>query len=327
MGRYQYRPPRFERRLFSSPIEFVSERTKRKQEQKEAQAELEEHLTRCESVARNSRGSEESELEALSAIGILLRNGRLDDSEADTLKTTISGDRFKRLKERAAKGTADTFEQIDQDLALWAAQFAGHDSAKNDSVAQIRLDLSEKVSRENAASVEIQRSSLHIAQDIADLSALSKSKSEAAQQRVSIQKGNLVAAQAANSVLALAATSPIASSAGQLQHTLSMQPDFQNLMMGLQREVSDACTAALRNPGRDRSSAIRCQRAQTALATEPQRVLSIAAQEVIKGLQAIAPAAPQPLPPSQPQPVQQQAGVNSVPYPYTGTLQSAGPRR
>ncbi|NDD91090.1 hypothetical protein EBZ37_03275 [bacterium] len=311
-------PPKLESRSFSDPIRFVSEATRRREEQKAEELEFEKQLEQCEDVARNSRGTDQKDLEALSALGILVRHGRIEETEADALRKSIGEERLKRLREQAVRAKAEDFAATDHDLSDWASKFAAGDQSQQDSIAQLRMDLAERMSRTNPASIETTEAALFVLQELAESSQISDAKREFAALRTDSARGNVLAAQLISSALAQAAVMPIGNQPFQVQHTISMQPEFQEYVQNLNREMSDACTQANRSRGKDRAAVARCQKAQSTLSREPQRILGIAAQEVMKGLAAMVPQQPQP--PGQPVgfPPQNPGGPNSLPYPYQG---------
>ncbi|MBU6375372.1 MAG: hypothetical protein KGQ59_05210 [Bdellovibrionales bacterium] len=318
-------PPKLESRSFAEPIRFVSEATRRREEMKSEAAELERQLEQCEDVARNSRGTDQKDLEALSALNILVRHGRIEDDEADSLRKGIGEERLRRLREQASRAKAEDYASIDEGLSQWASKFANGDRSQQDSIAQIRMDLAEKMSRSNPSSIETTQAALYALEELAESSEVSDAKKEFAASRAEVARGNALAAQLISSALAQATVMPMGGQPFQLQHLISMQPEFQGFVQNLQREMTDACTQANRSRGRDKSAVARCQKAQSSLASEPQRILGIAAQEVARGMAAMAPQQPQPggYP-------QQNQGPNTVPYPYNGMpqqqLQSALPR-
>jgi len=302
-------PPRKESKSFPQPIRFVSKASQDREERKQEQLDFQRQLEQCEDVARNSRGTEQKEVEALSALNILVRHGRIDDSDAENLRLDISQERLKRLRERIAKANPEELAEIDRELSTWANRHAGSDQKQQDTIAQLRMDLAEKMSRAAPGSVETNELALGVMQELAESPGLSKSKQESAQIKVEMLKGNVVAAQVISSTLAQAGTLPMGAHPAQIHSAISSQQEFQGFVQALQREMMDSCTSAQRSRGKDKSSVQRCQQAQASLAREPQRVLQIASAEVLKGLAALA---PQPSPQTQ-QPGQQQApGVMPV---------------
>lgn len=291
-------PPRKESKSFPQPIRFVSRASQERQERKDEQLEFERQLVQCEDVARNSRGTEQKELEALSALNILVRHGKMDDDEAENVRQDIAQERLKRLRERLAKAKPEEYSEIDAELSSWANRHASSDQKSHDTIAQLRMDLAERMSRAAAGSVETNELALGVMQELAESSKLSKAKQESAQIKVEMLKGNVVAAQVSSSTLALAGVMPIGGQ--QLHSIISSQPEFQGFVQALQREMMDSCNSAQRSRGKDRVAVQRCQQAQASLSREPQRVLQIASTEVMKALAAMAPQPQQPLP-QQPQ--------------------------
>jgi hypothetical protein len=293
-------PPRKESKSFPQPIRFVSKSSQERQERKQEQLEFQRQLEQCEDVARNSRGTEQKELEALSALNILVRHGRIDDSDAESLRMDIAQERLRRIRERIAKATPEEFPEIDRELSSWATRHASGDQKQQDTIAQLRMDLAEKMSRSAPGSIETNELALGVMQEVSESPGLSKSKLESAQIKVEMLKGSVVAAQVISSTLAQAGMMPIGGHPAQIQSVISSQPEFQSFVQALQREMMDSCNSAQRSRGKDRAAAQRCQQAQASLAREPQRVLQIASTEVLKGLAALAPPVPQPQAPQQP---------------------------
>ncbi len=309
-------PPRKDSKSFPQPIRFVSKASQDRQERKQEQLDFQRQLEQCEDVARNSRGTEQKELEALSALNILVRHGRIDDSDAETLRTDIAQERLRRVRERIAKAKPEELAEIDRELSSWSGRHAGGDQKQVDTIAQLRMDLAEKLSRAAPGSVETNELALAVMQELAESPSLSKTRQESAQGKVEMLKGNVVAAQVISSTLAQAGMIPIGGHPAQIQSVVSSQPEFQGFVQALQREMMDSCNSAQRSRGKDRSAMNRCQQAQASLAREPQRVLQIASAEVLKGLAALAPP-----PVLQPQ-VPQQPGQPQAPgvMPAQGNL-------
>jgi hypothetical protein len=295
-------PPRKESKSFPQAIRFVSKASVERQERKDERLEFERQLAQCEDVARNSRGTEQKELEALSALNLLVRHGKMDDEDAAQVRQDIAQERLKRLRERIAKAKSEEYAEIDGELSSLASRHAGRDQKWHDTIAQLRMDLAEKMSRAAPGSIETNELALGVMQELAESSNLSKAKQESAQIKVEMLKGNVVAAQVSSSALAQASIMAIGNHPGQIQSVISSQPEFQSFIHALQREMMDSCNSARRSRGKDSVAVQRCQQAQASLSREPQRVLQIASAEVMKGLAALAPQPQQPMPQQQPVP-------------------------
>ncbi len=313
-------PPRHERADFETPVKFQSKASLELAERRRERLALEEQLARCEDTARTARGSEEKEIEALAALRILERHDWVDEDEAAELRQDIAKEQLKRLREQIAKATVEEFSDLDSALMLWAQKYAGDDQGQLDAIASLRMDLAEKMSRAHPSLLETQETALRILQDISDFSEASAGRKATAAARIPGMKGNIIAAQLISAGTAQIALQGQRLQPFQVQHLLSMQPEYQSYLQDLSREVSDHCMAANRSRGRDRTSVQRCQEAQATLAREPQRVLTVASQEVSKALAAMTPQQPAP---QQPLPQQVPGGPNTLPYPYRGAIQPA----
>ncbi|MEN9722317.1 MAG: hypothetical protein RJB38_303 [Pseudomonadota bacterium] len=322
-------PPKVKVLSFDPPIRFTSKLSRERQEKQEAEGALNEQLEQCENVAKSSRGTEQKELEALSAINILLRQGQVDEAEADTLRQSIASDQLKRLRAQALKATAEDIASIDDQLSAWISKNASADQKLVDSLTQLRMDTAERVSIQNLESVEASETALNILHDIVEASDASPAKKALAEGRILPMKGNVVAGQIAGSAIALVSEGNLAAQEFQVRHALSMQAEFQEHIQSLGIERNQACQLVSQSRGRNREALTRCQKAQTALASEPERILGAATSLVMKTLSEMAPrqpAAPAATPPAGApgQTPMQQPGVNhggvpggnQLPYPY-----------
>jgi len=319
-------PPKAEVRSFSKPIEFVSSAGLQRKERAQEKFELEAQLDQCENVAKTSRGDEERELDALSAINTLIRHGRVDDTEAAELRKSINEDRLKRLREQLVKAKLEDYETLDRELSFLSGRFDSSDLHNQDSLAQLRLDLSEKMSRLAVGSVEVNEHALFVAQEIADSSKISKTKRDSASGKVQIMKGNLVTAQIASSTLAQAAFTPVANNPAMMQQVLASQPEFMRYVQDLQQDAFNACKAASKSRGRDFKAIHECQVAQQVLSTEPRRVLDSAGREVLRSLTAATAAPQQPQSPQLQPPQAVQTQTPFPPFPNGAPAGSIAPR-
>ena len=279
-------PPRVVSKSFPEPIRFVSSSSREYERRERERSDLNRQLDNCESVARTSRGTEEKELEALAALDILLRHEKIDEDDADKIRSDISQASLQRLRERTVKARPEEFADLDRELFAWEHHHAGGDQKKHDLVAQIRMDFAEKMSRAAPASVETNEAALVVMQEISESSSVSKTRKESAAGKIETMRGNVVAAHVISSSLAQASVMPLGAQAFQVQSMITSQPEYIEFVQGLQREAMDACNSANRSRGKDRTALLRCQQAQASLAREPQRVLQLAAQEVSRTLAA-----------------------------------------